>query len=141
MRSGKYIATRDYLTVKVWDVCNSKKPVVSVVIQEGVKGKLCEMFENEAIFDKFSLSCSSDSNTIVTGNYNNSFHMLDLDTASHTQYELNYKKATLSKPIINAKMPNLPKIDYQRKTNACDFNPRKNIAAVASLNCFFIYSM
>lgn len=64
-----------------------------------------------------------------------------LDANSHTQYELNYKKATLSKPIITGKMPNIPKIDYLRKTNACDFNGKRNVAAVASLNCFFIYSM
>lgn len=100
------------------------------------------MFENEAIFDKFALSCSSDSNTVMTGNYNNCFHMIDiLDPNSHTQYELNYKKATLSKPVIPGKMPPLPKIDYLRKTNACDFNSKRNVAAVASLNCFFIYNM
>ncbi len=99
------------------------------------------MFENEAIFDKFAISCSSDSNTLITGNYNNSFHMVDLDNNAHTQYELNYKKSTISKPIIAGKMPTIPKIDYLRKTNACDFNAKRNIAAVASLNCFFIYTM
>lgn len=44
LRNGKYIATRDFLTVKIWDLCNAKKPLQNIVIQEGVKGKLCEMF-------------------------------------------------------------------------------------------------
>ena len=44
LRNGKYIATRDYLTIKIWDICNAKKPLQNIVIQEGVKGKLCEMF-------------------------------------------------------------------------------------------------
>lgn len=67
--------------------------------------------------------------------------MLDVDNSSHTQYELNYKKTTVSKPIQAGKMPNLQKIDYLKKTSACAFNGKKNVAAVASLNCFFIYSM
>lgn len=35
----------------------------------------------------------------------------------------------------------LSKMDYERKTIAVDFHPRKNTVAVGSLNCFFIYSM
>ena len=77
----------------------------------------------------------------MTGNYNNCFHMVDVDTYAHTQYELNYKKTTVSKQVVPGKMPSLQKVDYLRKTNACDFNGKKNIAAVASLNCFYIYSM
>lgn len=37
---GKYIVSRDYLTVKIWDVCNNKKPVTSVSLNDGFKGKL-----------------------------------------------------------------------------------------------------
>lgn len=33
LRGGKYIVARDFLTVKVWDVCQSKKPVCEVVLQ------------------------------------------------------------------------------------------------------------
>ena len=33
LRSGKYIAARDYLTVKVWDVCQGRKPVYEVILQ------------------------------------------------------------------------------------------------------------
>jgi hypothetical protein len=33
LRSGKYIAARDYLTVKVWDVGQGRKPVYEVILQ------------------------------------------------------------------------------------------------------------
>jgi len=33
LRGGKYIAARDFLTVKVWDVCQNKKPVLEVTLQ------------------------------------------------------------------------------------------------------------
>lgn len=46
IRNGKYLATRDCLTVKIWDVCNGKKPVSQIMLNDGVKSKLCEMVEN-----------------------------------------------------------------------------------------------
>jgi serine/threonine-protein phosphatase 2A regulatory subunit B len=141
LKNGKYIAARDYLSVKVWDLANTKKPLMNVSLQETMKTKLCEVFENDCIFDKFKLTSSNDGNTLLTGTYNNCFHVIDTVDGSNTQFELNYKKTTLARNIIPEKPPALTKMDYIRKTNACDFNKKKNSLAVASLNCFFIYSM
>lgn len=138
--NGKYLITRDFLTVKVWDICNSKKPVNSFMVQEGLKGKLCEMFENDCIFDKFAISCSPDGNTFFTGNYNNAFHLIDTDGAN-TQFELNFKKTTVAKPMLPGKSPPIAKMDYTRKVLAGDYHPSKNMVAVAALNCFYIYNM
>jgi serine/threonine-protein phosphatase 2A regulatory subunit B len=33
LKNGKFIVSRDFLTVKVWDICNTKKPVTTVTIQ------------------------------------------------------------------------------------------------------------
>lgn len=33
INSSRYIATRDYLTVKVWDIAKNDKPVHTVVVQ------------------------------------------------------------------------------------------------------------
>ncbi|CAM6001877.1 unnamed protein product [Sphagnum balticum] len=41
LKGGKFIVSRDFMTVKVWDVCNTKKPINTVTVQEGIKGKLC----------------------------------------------------------------------------------------------------
>lgn len=41
LQNGKYIVVRDYLTVKVWDVTNSKNPVSSMMVEEALKNKLC----------------------------------------------------------------------------------------------------
>lgn len=139
-KNTKYMVSRDFLTVKVWDVCNAKKPLNTIVLQEGMKGKLCEMFENDCIFDKFAISSSPDSNTVFTGNYNNSFHLLDLD-GTNTQYELNFKKTTVSKQMVPGKGSAIAKMDYTRKVMAGDFSSKKNMLAVAALNCFYIYSM
>lgn len=99
------------------------------------------MFENDCIYDNFKLAGSSDGNTLLTGNYNNNFHLVDLADGSNSQYEVNYKKQTTMKPLIPGKMSQLGRMDYERKTNALDFCQKKNVLAVASLNCFFIYSL
>lgn len=141
LNNSKYIATRDFLGVKVWDVCKTDKPVLSITLQESIKSKLCEIFQNQSIYDKFSISASKDSNTLVTGFYNNSFHNIDVCDSSNTQYELNYKKQTIAKPVIPGKLTPISKIDYVRKVIVSDFHPKANILAAASLNCFLLYSM
>ena len=44
LNSSKYIACRDFLTVKVWDVCKTNKPIASICIQDSLKSKLSEIF-------------------------------------------------------------------------------------------------
>lgn len=64
---------------------------------------------------------------------------MDLEEGSNLQYQLNYKKNTLMKSI--AKGNSLGDVDYSYRTIAGDFNPSKNLLAVASKNCFFTYNM
>lgn len=59
---------------------------------------------------------------------------------SNCQYELNYKKTTICKSIGKNLAP-LSKMDYERKVIVNDYNPAKNLFAVASLNCFFTYGL
>jgi hypothetical protein len=67
---------------------------------------------------------------------------MDLDGSnSNTQYELNYKKQTVNRPIVPNKMTPIAKMDYLKKTTALDFHPFKKTVAIASLNCFFLYSI
>lgn len=141
LNNNKQIAARDYLSVKVWDLAKSDKPIMSLPIQQAIKSKLCDIFENDSIFDKFSLSASKDSNTLLTGNYNNCFHAIDVGDSSNTQYQVNYKKQTITRPMIPGKPTPLNKMDYTRKILASDFHPTTNLLAAASLNCFLIYSM
>ena len=44
IKKGKYIVARDYLTVKVWDVANTSKPLTTITLQENIKAKLCDLF-------------------------------------------------------------------------------------------------
>ena len=140
-RNGRYIFARDFLSVKVWDINKSNKPVETITIFEPLKSKLCELYENEAIFDKFSISSSPCSNYILTGLFNNTFHVSDIQGQSNTQFELNFNRNTISKHI--------PKKFYEPLGNNYNFNrkvlkscwhPTQNVVAIASLNSLFLYN-
>ncbi|XP_043530158.1 serine/threonine-protein phosphatase 2A 55 kDa regulatory subunit B gamma isoform isoform X5 [Chiloscyllium plagiosum] len=51
--SGRYMMTRDYLTVKVWDLNMETKPIETYQIHDYLRSKLCSLYENDCIFDKF----------------------------------------------------------------------------------------
>lgn len=55
----------------------SNKPVSTIQIYEPLKSKLCDLYENESIFDKFSISVSPTSDHFVTGLFNSNFHVSD----------------------------------------------------------------
>ena len=41
MNNSKYLISRDFLTVKIWDVCKTNKPVACITVQDAIKSKLC----------------------------------------------------------------------------------------------------
>lgn len=70
---GRYIVARDYMTVKIWDVNMEREPVKTINIHEHIRDKLCDTYENDAIFDKFEVVFSGDGKSVMTGSYNNNF--------------------------------------------------------------------
>ena len=50
---GRYILSRDYLSLKIWDVNMESKPIKTIPIHDHLRGKLCDLYENDCIFDKF----------------------------------------------------------------------------------------
>ena len=52
--------SRDYLTLKIWDIAMESKPVKTINIHDHLRGKLCDLYENDCIFDKFECTFSGD---------------------------------------------------------------------------------
>lgn len=139
-QNGKYIFARDFCTVKVWDIANTSKPLANIPIYDPIKTKLCELYENECIFDKFSLAGGPDSNNIVTGMFNSNFHIIDVKRDVNTQFELSFNKKTISK-VIQKKCTDVlgNNYDYTRKVLKVAYHPKEHTVALASLNCLFFY--
>lgn len=96
---GRYILSRDYLSLKIWDVNMDSKPVKTIPIHDHLRGKLCDLYENDCIFDKFECTWGGDDQCvprpiesianyshrvpcrhILTGSYHNYFRIYDADT-------------------------------------------------------------
>ncbi|MPC30686.1 Serine/threonine-protein phosphatase 2A regulatory subunit B delta isoform [Portunus trituberculatus] len=75
--SGRYMISRDYLSVKVWDLHMETKPIETYPVHEYLRPKLCSLYENDCIFDKFECCWSGNDSAIMTGSYNNFFRMFD----------------------------------------------------------------
>jgi serine/threonine-protein phosphatase 2A regulatory subunit B len=59
-QSGEQILARDYLTLKLWDIRNEKRPLEIIPIHDYLRPKLCDLYESDCIFDKFECASSSD---------------------------------------------------------------------------------
>jgi serine/threonine-protein phosphatase 2A regulatory subunit B len=150
---GRYIVSRDYLTVKIWDMNMEAKPVKTIQIHEHLRSKLCDLYENDCIFDKFECTVSGDGNNLVTGSYNNFFHIYDrygqsdiaIEAAKNVPkrrasnakggFKMGRKKTAGGKDEIN-----VDQIDFGKKVLHLAWHPQQPIIAVAGLNNLYIYS-
>jgi serine/threonine-protein phosphatase 2A regulatory subunit B len=61
---GRYILSRDYLTLKVWDINMDSKPVKTINIHDYVRPKLVDLYDQECLFDRFECQVSGDAKYI-----------------------------------------------------------------------------
>ena len=73
-----YLFSRDYLSLRIWDVRQTRHPVQTFNVTEYLDKKLCEVYESERIFDRFDLQVSPDSRMVLTGSYHSHTHVIDL---------------------------------------------------------------
>ncbi|KAJ3070071.1 protein phosphatase 2A regulatory subunit cdc55 [Podochytrium sp. JEL0797] len=152
-RDGRYILARDYLTLKVWDINMESKPVETINIHEHLKGKLCDLYENDCIFDKFECMFSGDGTNVLTGSYNNFFQIHDTQTKNNTILQAD-KNAFKSKKAAAAAVAkkggpqkkskkeeflNVDALDFSKKILHASWHPRENIIALAATNNLFLF--
>jgi serine/threonine-protein phosphatase 2A regulatory subunit B len=66
---GRYIVSRDYLTVKIWDVNVENRPVKTIPLHDYLRPMLYDLYNSDTIFDKFEVCCSPDGKSVATGSY------------------------------------------------------------------------
>eukprot|EP01062_Namystynia_karyoxenos_P063337 TRINITY_DN56157_c0_g1_i1.p1 TRINITY_DN56157_c0_g1~~TRINITY_DN56157_c0_g1_i1.p1 ORF type:complete len:499 (+),score=131.40 TRINITY_DN56157_c0_g1_i1:98-1594(+) len=77
---GHHILSRDYLTLKVWDLRNPRKALNTLPVHDTIKPYLCELYDNDSIFDKFECASGRGGMYAVTGSYKNNFRVYDMRT-------------------------------------------------------------
>jgi len=147
-RSGRYFLSRDYLTVKVWDLHMESRPIMSMQVHPYLTSKLCNLYENDCIFDKFECCWSGSDSAIMTGSYNNFFRIFDMNqkdvTFEASKDWIKPRSALQAKKVCNAARKkkgevSVDQLDFHSKVLHSAWHPKDNIIAVAATNNLFIY--
>ncbi|KAF7232966.1 hypothetical protein EG68_05428 [Paragonimus skrjabini miyazakii] len=150
--SGRFILSRDYLTVKVWDLNMSRQPVETYLVHDYFRTKLCALYENDCIFDKFECQWSPDDRYIMTGSYNNHFRVFDRLT--HEDVLLEASREVMESSPLGKLRPrqvvcgdavhwpdekiSVESLDFQRKLLHLSWHPSENSVALAGTSTLYL---
>ncbi|KAJ9112157.1 Protein phosphatase PP2A regulatory subunit B [Naganishia adeliensis] len=140
-KDGNYILSRDYLTLKIWDIRDEKAPVKKINIHEHLRGKLCDLYENDCIFDKFECTWSGNGDQVLTGSYHNYFRIYDVNESGDKDAVLQadksaFKAKKIGGPKGQGKGPNGTGKKEGLQTENIDFAKK----IIAATNNLFLYS-
>ncbi|XP_074687657.1 serine/threonine-protein phosphatase 2A 55 kDa regulatory subunit B delta isoform isoform X1 [Strix aluco] len=147
--SGRYMMTRDYLSVKVWDLNMENRPVETYQVHEYLRSKLCSLYENDCIFDKFECCWNGSDSAIMTGSYNNFFRMFDRNTRRDITLEAS-RESSKPRAILKPRKVctggkrkkdeiSVDSLDFNKKILHTAWHPMENIIAVAATNNLYIF--
>ncbi|KAL7746507.1 protein phosphatase 2A regulatory subunit cdc55 [Sorochytrium milnesiophthora] len=151
---GRYIVSRDYLTLKIWDINMEKKPVKTINVHDHLRAKLCDLYENDCIFDKFECTWSGDGKSVLTGSYSNFFQIYDSEKSTPAiplqadKSAFKAKKAGSNKnktgaaaaAAVRRPTPENTPLDFGKKILHASWHPQESSIAVAATNNLFIFS-
>mmetsp|Transcript_15267 Transcript_15267/g.24810 ORF Transcript_15267/g.24810 Transcript_15267/m.24810 type:complete len:520 (-) Transcript_15267:1377-2936(-) len=83
VQHGERIVARDYLSIKIWDTRMESRPLEIIPVHDFLRTKLWDLYDNECIYDSFDLAVSNEGD-IITGSYDNLFHVFDLQKRTDT---------------------------------------------------------
>ena len=150
--NGFLMATRQYLSVNLWDNRKNNEPLFKFLLYEPIINKLSYLYQNNYLNDKFALSSDPNGKFLLTGGYNNMFHILDVDQRLNSQIVIDdTNEKTLNTNVIrkiNSKGscfykkddPSLQNLNFDKKITNLALSPVENFCMLACLNCIYTYS-
>lgn len=150
---GRHFVTRDYLYMKVWDLAMEREPVQVIPVHDAIRPKLCDLYENDSIFDKFECSFNWDGSVVGTGSYGNMMRFTS--TKDQLSQVLQADKSIFrGRRSSKARLPTgrsrsigklddpsqVGEMDFDRKILHSSLHPRENTVAVAALSNLFIFT-
>ncbi|XP_074285505.1 serine/threonine protein phosphatase 2A 55 kDa regulatory subunit B beta isoform-like isoform X1 [Silene latifolia] len=160
-RDGRYMLSRDYMTLKLWDTNMDSGPVATFQVHEHLKPKLCDLYENDSIFDKFECCLSGNGQRVATGSYSNLFRVFGCAPGSTDAATLEASKNPMRRQVQTPSRPSRslssitrvvrrgsegPRVDSNG--NSFDFttkllhlawHPSENSIACAAANSLYMY--
>lgn len=157
---GRYILSRDYLTLKIWDVNMERKPVKTINMLDCLSNKLLDLYENDCIFDKFECNFSGDGKNALSGSYNNNFMiyptnpsedpnetgvLLQADRSAFKAKKIGERKARPGRNSSPSPKNGIPrfdadKLDFTKKILHSSWHPNQDSIAIAATNNLFVFT-
>ncbi|KAK6914774.1 WD40 repeat [Dillenia turbinata] len=161
-KDGRYILSRDYMTLKLWDINMDSGPVATFQVHEYLRPKLCDLYENDSIFDKFECCLSGDGLRIATGSYSNLFRVFGCAPGSTEATTLEASKNPMRRQVPTPSRPsrsslgsitrvvrrgadspivdaNGTSFDFTTKLLHLAWHPTENSIACAAANSLYMY--
>ncbi|XP_071711176.1 serine/threonine protein phosphatase 2A 55 kDa regulatory subunit B beta isoform-like isoform X2 [Rutidosis leptorrhynchoides] len=161
-RNGRYILSRDYMTLKLWDINMDSGPVSTFQVHEHLRPKLCDLYENDSIFDKFECCLSGDGQRVATGSYSNLFRVFGSGPTSVEATTLEASKNPMRRQVQTPSRPsrsisssltrvvrrggespgndtNGNSFDFTTKLLHLAWHPSENSIACAAANSLYMY--
>ncbi|KAL9247409.1 hypothetical protein vseg_020844 [Gypsophila vaccaria] len=161
-RDGRYILSRDYMTLKLWDINMDSGPVATFQVHEHLRPKLCDLYENDSIFDKFECCLSGDGQRVATGSYSNLFRVFGCAPGSTEATTLEASKNPMRRQVQTPSRPsrslgssitrvvrrgsespntdsNGNSFDFTTKLLHLAWHPSENSIACAAANSLYMY--
>ncbi|XP_027928221.1 serine/threonine protein phosphatase 2A 55 kDa regulatory subunit B beta isoform-like isoform X1 [Vigna unguiculata] len=161
-KDGRYILSRDYMTLKLWDINMDSGPVATFQVHEYLRPKLCDLYENDSIFDKFECCLSGDGLRVATGSYSNLFRVFGCAAGSAEATTLEASKNPMRRQVPTPSRPsrslgnsltrvvrrgaeapgvdaNGSSFDFTTKLLHLAWHPTENSIACAAANSLYMY--
>ncbi|XP_020098832.1 serine/threonine protein phosphatase 2A 55 kDa regulatory subunit B beta isoform-like isoform X2 [Ananas comosus] len=124
-KDGRHILSRDYMTLKLWDINVNSGPVATFQVHEYLRPKLCDLYENDSIFDKFECCLSGDGLRVATGSYSNLFRVFGCVPGSEEATTLEASKNPMRRPTQNVARPPRPSSSATRAVRRGKFQQER----------------
>mmetsp|Transcript_12967 Transcript_12967/g.38110 ORF Transcript_12967/g.38110 Transcript_12967/m.38110 type:complete len:492 (+) Transcript_12967:111-1586(+) len=143
-QDGRYILSRDYMTLKLWDLSMERAPVLTLDVHDYLRARLVELYENDLIFDKFECGWTGDGK-LVTGSYHRRVHIFDQDGSQRVTIEADRHAAPVVTPLRSPRRPRAAaapegQVEPQSKILFHSHHPRLDLLAIAASNSLFIFA-
>ncbi|XP_050225435.1 serine/threonine protein phosphatase 2A 55 kDa regulatory subunit B beta isoform-like [Mercurialis annua] len=96
---GQHLLSRDYMNLKLWDIRMDTSPVSVFKIHEHLRPKLCDLYNNDSIFDKFECCISGDGLHFATGSYSNLLRIFSYGVGNEEGVTVEANKHPNRKPL------------------------------------------
>lgn len=152
IKNENLVTTRQYLSVNYWDLRNTSAPCNKILLYEPIITKLSYLYTNNYMSDKFSLTSDFTGKVMITGGYNNMFHLIDCDQKLNTQIVIDEKNEKVMNTNVIRKInskgscyykkddQSLANINFNKKILHQTYSPVEHFTHIILLNCIYSYT-